>query len=107
MATKKVTTVFICDSCGRHLLTEKKANECAVKDKFQEQLYLVSTNPDFVESKDDADEDVDIEDSEATTYPSDAKSMDKVESVTISERIHGWRTTVYVRKEVKNGTRKD
>lgn len=100
MSKKQVTIQFICDFCGLLHNTEDEANACAVKDAFQEQLYLIDSNPDFDESEYDSDEDFEIDESEINTNPENAASIDQVKLVSIHERIHGWRTTVYIREPI-------
>ena len=91
--------LYQCESCGKLYDTEEEANRCAVKDKLIKELYAVDENPDFEESPEDSDEDIDADDSEVHVEPGHATSIAQVESVSISTHILGWRTTVYVRKK--------
>ncbi len=92
---------FLCETCGRSHNTEEEANKCAIVDKLREQLLGIDENPDFEHSPEDSDDDLDVEAYELTIEPENATSIDQIKSVTISERVLGWRNNVYIRKEVK------
>ena len=94
---------FLCETCGKSYSTEEEANRCAVADKLRRQLFAIDENSDFEYSPEGSVDDLDVEDSELTTEPEDATSIDQIKSVTISERVRGWQNRVYTRKEMSNG----
>ncbi len=101
MAKRVETIEFLCETCGRSYNTEEEANKCAIADKLREQLFRIDENTDFEHSPEHSDDDLDVVDTELSTEPENATSIDQIKSVTIGERVRGWRNNVYVRKEVK------